>query len=540
MLTAYDYPTARLLDEAGIPLMLVGDSLGRVMLGYENEIPVSMADMLHHVKAVVRGTQPRVRRRGHAVHELRDDRGGARERRRSCSREGGAQAVKLEGGVRSARTIETIVARRIPVMGHIGLTPQAINAIGKVRVQGKTKDAAAIPARRRAGGPGGRRVRGRARAGARAAGRGDHRAAAHPDDRDRGGRRVLGPGPGRSRTCSASRGGIPGTRGHTPTSAASILDAARRYAADVGAGTFPSDAETVRDGRRRARRGARALVAGPRGPIARGHPARPRSVAVAVRRRAPARRRISRGPLVQLRVVSHHGPRWYDGAHRRRRARSPVRVDSRQESPPPRRSPATSTARCSTIRARFRPEVRDAVGLVLDAGSRWSWPPAARRGSVSASSPGSLGLGRGRRSRCRARSRERRGRHGPPHPSRCHPQLYRDPRSTSPGSHEIDPVVAVLDGHRAERRRQSNDDFVAPVAETHFTLVDDLAVRRARNCRSASTFASPAKLPRRPPRSRDGSVPRPQARSRGATRPVSRVLAPGTNKGEGSRMAGGL
>jgi len=141
MLTAYDFPNARLLDEAGIPMLLVGDSLGRVMLGYENEIPVSMADMLHHTKAVVRGT-----RRALVVGDMPflsyatpDE---ALHNAGRFLQEAGAQAVKVEGGVRSARTIEAIVKAGIPVMGHIGLTPQAINAIGKVRVQGKTRDQA--------------------------------------------------------------------------------------------------------------------------------------------------------------------------------------------------------------------------------------------------------------------------------------------------------------------------------------------------------------------------------------------------------------
>ena len=141
MLTAYDFPNARLLDEAGIPLLLVGDSLGRVMLGYENEIPVSMADMLHHVKAVTRGA-----RRAFVVGDMPfmsyATVDSALENAGRLLAEGGAQAVKLEGGVRSARTVETLVRAGIPVMGHIGLTPQAINAIGKVRVQGKTRDQA--------------------------------------------------------------------------------------------------------------------------------------------------------------------------------------------------------------------------------------------------------------------------------------------------------------------------------------------------------------------------------------------------------------
>ncbi len=141
MLTAYDYPTAKLLDEAGIPILLVGDSLGRAMLGYENEIPVSMADMLHHTAAVSRGAK-----RALVVGDLpflsyaTPDTAVANAGR--FLSEAGAQSVKLEGGVRTARTIEAIVKAGIPVMGHIGWTPQAANAVGRVRVLGKSREQA--------------------------------------------------------------------------------------------------------------------------------------------------------------------------------------------------------------------------------------------------------------------------------------------------------------------------------------------------------------------------------------------------------------
>jgi 3-methyl-2-oxobutanoate hydroxymethyltransferase len=141
MLTAYDYPTARLLDEAGIPIILVGDSVGRAILGYENEIAVSMADMLHHTRAVSRGA-----RRALVVGDMPFLSYATPERAlENAGRflaEGGAQAVKVEGGVRSAKIIETLVRAGIAVMGHIGLTPQAITTIGRVRVQGRTKETA--------------------------------------------------------------------------------------------------------------------------------------------------------------------------------------------------------------------------------------------------------------------------------------------------------------------------------------------------------------------------------------------------------------
>ena len=141
MLTAYDYPTARILDAAGIPLMLVGDSLGQVMLGYETTVRVTMAEMVHHTKAVVRGSQRAlvIADMPFLSYATADE---ALENAGIFLREAGAQAVKVEGGVRSARTIETLVRAGIPVMGHIGLTPQSINTVGKVRVQGKNREQA--------------------------------------------------------------------------------------------------------------------------------------------------------------------------------------------------------------------------------------------------------------------------------------------------------------------------------------------------------------------------------------------------------------
>jgi 3-methyl-2-oxobutanoate hydroxymethyltransferase len=141
MLTAYDYPTAKLLDEAGIPLLLVGDSLGRVMLGYENEIPVSMADMLHHTAAVVRGAKHALVIGDMPFLSYSTSEAAVANAGRFLA-EAGAQAVKLEGGVRSGRAMEAVVKAGIPVMGHIGWTPQAANAAGKVRVLGKNRDQA--------------------------------------------------------------------------------------------------------------------------------------------------------------------------------------------------------------------------------------------------------------------------------------------------------------------------------------------------------------------------------------------------------------
>ena len=142
MLTAYDYPSARLVEEAGVPIILVGDTLGMVVLGYDTTIPVTMDEMLHHVKAVVRGT-----RKAHVVADMpfMSFQAGPQDALRNAGRmlkEGGAQSVKLEGGRRVADTISLLVSSGIPVMGHIGLTPQSVNQFGGYKVQGKTPAAA--------------------------------------------------------------------------------------------------------------------------------------------------------------------------------------------------------------------------------------------------------------------------------------------------------------------------------------------------------------------------------------------------------------
>jgi 3-methyl-2-oxobutanoate hydroxymethyltransferase len=142
MLTAYDYPTARILDEAGVPIILVGDSLGMVVLGYDSTLPVTMADMIHHVKAVVRGSQ-----RAHVVADMpfMSYQAGPEDALRNAGRlmqEAGAQSVKLEGGKTVAETVRRLVEAGIPVMGHIGLTPQSLHQFGGYKVQGKTPAAA--------------------------------------------------------------------------------------------------------------------------------------------------------------------------------------------------------------------------------------------------------------------------------------------------------------------------------------------------------------------------------------------------------------
>jgi len=142
MLTAYDYPTAKLVDEAGVPIILVGDSLATVLLGYDSEIRVTVDQMLHHTAAVVRGAQHAVIV-GDMPFLSYSTPAEAVENAGRFLQEAGAQAVKLEGGVRSARQIEAVVKAGIPTMGHIGWTPQSKHALGgKVRVQGKTAERA--------------------------------------------------------------------------------------------------------------------------------------------------------------------------------------------------------------------------------------------------------------------------------------------------------------------------------------------------------------------------------------------------------------
>jgi 3-methyl-2-oxobutanoate hydroxymethyltransferase len=245
MLTAYDYPTAVILDEAGIPMLLVGDSLGEVLLGYDSTVRVTMAEMLHHTKAVVRGTK-----RALVVGDMPFLSYATPEEALANAglflREGGAGAVKIEGGVRSARIIETLTKAGIAVMGHIGWTPQAKGGMGgKVRVQGRSReqarallhDALAVQ---------------EAGAFAIVLELVPEQLATAITDRLRIPTIGIGAGPG----CSGQVQVITDTLGwgsFTPRHArhyaelrTTILEAAKAYAADVEAGTFPGPEETVR------------------------------------------------------------------------------------------------------------------------------------------------------------------------------------------------------------------------------------------------------------------------------------------------------
>jgi 3-methyl-2-oxobutanoate hydroxymethyltransferase len=136
-LTAYDYATSRLVDEAGVEMILVGDSLAQTMLGYENTLSVTMDEMLHHVKAVRRGVKNALLIADMPYGSYQVDPKDALLNATRFVKEGGAEAVKIEGGEKRADLIRHIIDAEIPVVGHIGLTPQSVNVMGGYKVQGK-------------------------------------------------------------------------------------------------------------------------------------------------------------------------------------------------------------------------------------------------------------------------------------------------------------------------------------------------------------------------------------------------------------------
>jgi 3-methyl-2-oxobutanoate hydroxymethyltransferase len=141
-LTAYDYPTARLMDEAGVDVVLVGDSVGMVMLGYGSTLPLTVEEALHHTKAVRRGVQRALLVADMPYGSYHADISEALRNAMRFVKEAGAEAVKVEGGERRLELIARLTEAEIPVMGHVGLTPQSVNALGGYRVQGKTPRAA--------------------------------------------------------------------------------------------------------------------------------------------------------------------------------------------------------------------------------------------------------------------------------------------------------------------------------------------------------------------------------------------------------------
>jgi 3-methyl-2-oxobutanoate hydroxymethyltransferase len=141
-LTAYDYPTARLLDEAGVDLLLVGDSVGMAVLGYDSTLPVTLDDIMLHLRAVRRGTKRALVVADMPYGSFHISTEDAVRNAVRLVKDGGAEAVKVEGGERRLELISKLVEAEIPVMGHIGLTPQSVNAMGGFHVQGKSIDAA--------------------------------------------------------------------------------------------------------------------------------------------------------------------------------------------------------------------------------------------------------------------------------------------------------------------------------------------------------------------------------------------------------------
>lgn len=142
MLTAYDYSMAKLIDEAGVNMILVGDSLGMVILGYEDTLSVTMEDMIHHTAAVARGTKNALVVADMPFMSYQTSVYDALVNAGRLMKEGRAQAVKLEGGREVAEHIEAITKASIPVVAHLGLTPQSLNAFGGFKVQGKSEEAA--------------------------------------------------------------------------------------------------------------------------------------------------------------------------------------------------------------------------------------------------------------------------------------------------------------------------------------------------------------------------------------------------------------
>jgi 3-methyl-2-oxobutanoate hydroxymethyltransferase len=141
-LTAYDYPTARLLDEAGVDVILVGDSVAMVALGYDSTLPVTLDEMIHHTRAVRRGTKHALLVADMPFGSYHSETAESLRNAVRFVKEAGVEAVKVEGGERRLELIARLTEAEIPVMGHVGLTPQSVNALGGYRVQGKTTDSA--------------------------------------------------------------------------------------------------------------------------------------------------------------------------------------------------------------------------------------------------------------------------------------------------------------------------------------------------------------------------------------------------------------
>ncbi|MCC6502087.1 MAG: 3-methyl-2-oxobutanoate hydroxymethyltransferase [Deltaproteobacteria bacterium] len=139
VLTAYDFATARILDEAGVPILLVGDSAGMVEAGYETTLPVTVDEIIYHTRAVVRGREAAFVVADMPFGSYQASLDDARRNAVRLIKEGGAEAIKLEGGRRMAEVVRAIAAMDVPVMGHVGLTPQSVHRMGGYKVQGRNR-----------------------------------------------------------------------------------------------------------------------------------------------------------------------------------------------------------------------------------------------------------------------------------------------------------------------------------------------------------------------------------------------------------------
>ena len=322
MVTAYDAPAARLADEAGVELILVGDTAAMVMLGHESTVPVTLDEMIFLTARGHPLGAPAARRRRPAVrHATRSP-----TSRRSASairlvKEGGADVVKLEGAGRMASRVRAIAESNIGVMGHVGLTPQSATKLGGFRAQGRTADAALAALRRRARAAGGRRVRARARGGA-GTGRGARSpsALAIPTI-------GIGAGAGCDGQVLVWHDLLGLYAGPTPRFvkryaelADEIADALDRYVADVRSGALPGGAAHLLDPRRASSRSFEAALAAhaERERQRRASAARPR----AATRRAGRRARAPR-PAVDGADADHEQRSRPDGEHELRAARRP-------------------------------------------------------------------------------------------------------------------------------------------------------------------------------------------------------------------------
>jgi hypothetical protein len=205
MLTAYDFMTARAVDQAGVDSILVGDSLGMVVLGYPNTLPVTMEEMLHHCKAVARGASSALLVGDMPFMSYQISTAEAVRNAGRFLQEAGMEAVKLEGGRERAEAVRQIAAAGIPVMGHIGLTPQSVAQFGGFIPQGKTAAAARRLIEDALDPAGGRLLQHRAGSGAGPAGRADQPAVGDSDHRHRRGHRLRRPGAGDPRPAGAVR-----------------------------------------------------------------------------------------------------------------------------------------------------------------------------------------------------------------------------------------------------------------------------------------------------------------------------------------------